>query len=320
MPLQGQIETFGISEIFQLISHQDKTGTLEISSSEFGAKLRFLDGNLVEAWSDKRTPAELIGALLVRAGLITPVQLGHALDMQRQNLRRIGDILIRIGALRISEFREMLLLQHRETVYRVLQLQRGSFRFLPEPVEIEEGVSAPMELDTLLMEGFRQIDEWPKVRAKVPSDRTVYTRVKEALVPGDLTSEEARVLPMIDGTHTVRELIDLSRLGEFNAWQAIANLFERGLLTPVRATRRTPPEPKTVQSRRMLDALVAAGVLGVAALLWLLSASLGVESSVGNLHSAVTGAREEAAQVVRRASDWRETVPSSWPHLEVVRR
>ena len=89
MALQGTIESFGISEIFQLIDHQGKSGTLKIHTSDGVARIRFLDGRLVEAWPDKRSPAEMIGSRLVRSGLVTSVQLGHALEQQRQNLSQL---------------------------------------------------------------------------------------------------------------------------------------------------------------------------------------------------------------------------------------
>jgi hypothetical protein len=308
MPLQGNIESFGVSEIFQLISQQGKTGTLEIQTPHGLARLRFLEGNLLEAWPDKRTPAEYIGSLLVRSGLVTAAQLAQALDAQRQSLRRLGDILLRMGAVRIADFQGVLALQHRETAYRLLQLRRGSFRFVPGPVEAEEGVSVPMDVGELLMEGFRQLDEWPKLLERVPSEKQVYGRVAETPEAIDLNRAESRVYQLVDGTLTVREVVDRARLGEFVGWEALAHLCEKGLITPLGAARHVRVEPKPVRPSRLPDALAALGLAALAAALVFLFAGQGVDTA-RRLGQAARQAREQASEVAERGMRWEVAAP-----------
>lgn len=303
MPLQGNIETFGISEIFQLISQQGKTGTLEIQTPQGLARLRFLDGNLLEAWPDKRTPAEYIGSLLVRSGLVTAAQLAQALDAQRQSLRRLGDILVRMGVVRVADFQGVLALQHRETAYRLLQLRRGSFRFVPGPVEPEEGVSVPMDVGELLMEGFRQIDEWPKLLERVPSEKQVYGRVAETPEATHLDRAQSRVYQLVDGTRTVREVVDRARLGEFVGWEALAHLCEKGLVTPLGAARHARAEPKPARPSRVPDALAALGLAVLAAALVFLFAGQGADTA-RRLAQAARQARAEASAVAERGRQW----------------
>jgi hypothetical protein len=310
--LQGTLESFGISEIFQLVSQQGKTGTLEIDSGEGVARIRFLEGRLLEAWPDKRSPTELIGTLLVRAGLITPPQLDHALTVQRESLRPLGDILIRLGALRLAEFQEVLTLQHRDTVYRLLRLRRGSFFFRTEPVEVDEGVSAPMDVGSLLMEGFRQLDEWPKLLERVPGEGRVCLRT-EASMPSGLSREESRVLGLVDGAATVRQIVDRSRLGEFVAREALSRLLADELVVPAEVVRQAAPV--TGSTRRWaagpaLDALLSL-VLLVATLLSL--AVTGSGGQVLRLTTAVSAARAEAHALQERARAWSRAEPQVWP-------
>ncbi|WP_025321377.1 DUF4388 domain-containing protein [Deferrisoma camini] len=268
MSLQGTLDSFNLSELLQLIAHQGKTGTLEIEVDRSVARLRFRDGRLVEAWPDRRSPAELIGARLVRAGLITPAQLGMALERQRQSLRRLGDILVSMGVLRLGEFREVLTLQHRETVYRLLGLNRGSFRFRDEPVELEEGVSVPLDVGELLMEGFRQIDEWPRLQEKIPSDRMVLVRRAGGGLPEDLDPVAVKVLSLVDGVASVREIVDRARVGEFRGMEALAELMDRGLVQPAGVSRSVRAKKPRLRRRPPWD--LAGGLVLAAAGLWLL--------------------------------------------------
>jgi hypothetical protein len=310
MPLAGSIQSFGISEILQLVSHQGKTGTLEIQTGDGVAKLRFRDGNLVEAWPDNRTPAELIGSLLVRSGLISPVQLRQALDRQRQNLSRIGDVLIRMGAIRISEFQEMLALQHRETVYRLLRVKRGRFRFTPEPVELEEGIGTPLDVGSLLMEGFRQIDEWPRLLGKISSERHVFSPVPDAEVSGELTPDEEKVLPLVDGVSTVRQIINRCRMGDFGGWAALTGLFEKGHITPVGmgVAPRVPVVKRSPNAalRLLPDVVVALALVALAFGLVAFSATTG-GSPAREVASGLREMRASGVETSQRTRMWEDS-------------
>ena len=315
MALNGTIESFGISEIFQLIEHQGKTGTLQIHTGDGMAKIRFMDGRLMEAWPDKRSPAELIGTRLIRAGLVTPVQLGHALEQQRQNLRRLGDILTRMGAVRISEFQATLAVQHRETVYRLLRLKRGRFEFISEAVEQEEGISLPMDVGGVLMEGFRQMDEWPDLLKKIPSEKSIYARVEGVTIPGNLPDLEAKILGLIDGVLTVREIVDRARAGDFGGWEAMVGLFDRGLITPVGSVRRPRPVAQPVRAGRAVDWATGALLICAATALVLIFSSPRL-TDYRSLWQVIRVPVASVAVTNARATAWSKREPSRWPDLK----
>ncbi len=316
--LTGNLETFSLSEVLQLISHQDKTGVLEIETGQGTARLRFLEGRLVEAWPDRRSPAELIGALLIRAGVITPTQLAHALERQRRSLKRLGDILVSMGVLRLKDFQEILALQHRETVYQLLTLKRGRFRFKDEPVELEEGAGVPMDVGELLMEGFRQIDEWPRVREKIPSDRVVMGRVAGISVPPDLTEEERRVLGLVDGVATVQEVADRARLGRFRGTEILADLYDRGLIQPVGSGRIRRAEPvRPAPKGRWTDAAAAALLLLAATGMVLLGTGMTTGRKAGGVTATWRELRAVRNDWTRALVWWRRPADLRWPPVDL---
>src|SRR5204863_324941 len=79
----------------------------------------FVEGNVVKAEQSSRERAELLGNMLVRAGVVTGDQLDTALVTQERTLRRLGDILIEIGACDRAALKEMARLQTTETIYRL---------------------------------------------------------------------------------------------------------------------------------------------------------------------------------------------------------
>ncbi len=133
------------------------------------------------------------------------------------------------------------------------------------------------------MDGLRMLDEWRALGDAVPSDDSVFQRIGQlkayqARVGESAEMENAaRIFRLVDGRLTARRLIDLSRLGNFEATRVLAELRRRGLIELVEGKRarmarrgekppRVPILPilKVELATTMPILLLAAGVYGVA--------------------------------------------------------
>src|SRR5690349_23746825 len=94
MALTGTLEDFGIAEILQLIGQQAKSGVLHLASRDDEIHILIADGCVVSAEYAGRKQKERLGAMLLRAELITREDLDRALATQSRTLRRLGDILV----------------------------------------------------------------------------------------------------------------------------------------------------------------------------------------------------------------------------------
>ena len=97
--LKGTLKDFGIAEILQLIGQQQKSGVLHLKIAGRGDPRRACPRGAscpgrVRPGASQR---ELLGAMLVRAELISERELEQALEEQRRTLRRLGDILAEQG-------------------------------------------------------------------------------------------------------------------------------------------------------------------------------------------------------------------------------
>jgi hypothetical protein len=259
--LKGTLKDFGIAEILQLIGQQAKSGVLHLESRDDLIHIAIADGNVVRAESAGRKTRDRIGNLLVRAAIITPEELGYALDAQKRSLRRLGDILVDLSLVTKQDLRDMTALQTTETVFRLFHWKSGTYEFEPGDVEWDPETVTPLRAESVLMEGFRQVDEWPLVRRRISSTAMTFERAK-ALEPdsakkvekkereqsdasfdgfGDepepkrgefasLGKNERRCYGLADPGRTVERIVDLSRLGEFETCKALLNLVNRGYL------------------------------------------------------------------------------------------
>lgn len=171
MALKGTLKDFGIADIFQLIGQQGKTGVLHLVEGDQEVHVSFKDGNVVRAESSTRKKKELLGDMLVRAGLITERQLQEALEEQKRTLKRLGDILVAAGATSRESLKEMAQLQTTETLYRLFFWKNGTYAFEVAEVDFDPETLTPVRSESVLMEGFRRVDEWPLIRKKSRTTR-----------------------------------------------------------------------------------------------------------------------------------------------------
>jgi hypothetical protein len=179
MALTGTLKDFGIAEILQLIGQQAKSGVLHLKSRQDEIHILMAHGNVVSAEYAGRKAREKLGNLMVRAGLLTQGQLDLALDTQKRTMRRLGDILVGLKAVSKEDLREMTALQTTETVYKLFHWKSGTYEFEPGDVEWDRETVAPLRAEWLLMEGFRQVDEWPMIRRKITSLAMTFERLRD---------------------------------------------------------------------------------------------------------------------------------------------
>ncbi len=237
MALIGTLEDFGIAEILQLIGQQGKTGELLVENRGERVHVLMSDGNVVSAEKAGRARPDRLGERLVRAGLLARADLDTALQVQRRTLRRLGDVLVELRLVTPGVLKTMAALQTSETLFRLFGWKRGKYAFEPGPVEWDRATMTPIRAEAVLMEGFRQIDEWPIVRRRITSPQMTFERRDPPPGAVRLGPRELAVLALIEPGRTVEALVDRSCLGRFETSKALLALVDAGSLEAI------PPSP-----------------------------------------------------------------------------
>jgi hypothetical protein len=256
MALSGTLKDFGIADILQLIGHQTKTGRLTLKSGNDEVEVFFIDGNVVFASEKARKSQNLLGNLLLRAELLSQEQLDEALATQQRTLKRLGDILIESRSVTHQQFAQMMRLQTTETLYKLFGWKTGSYEFSQEDVDSSRSTFEPIRAESILLEGFRRMDEWPSVRKKVPWTEATFEKVREldtrdlpSIDDGGLgldgggesggkpTEKHKLIYKLAGGGKDAQKIIDASRLGEFEALKGLNELVEWGFLRAVPPAR-----------------------------------------------------------------------------------
>ena len=263
MALEGTLRDFSLADIFQLIGLQRKTGVLTLRGKDDTVTVTFLDGKVVGADSLNRRLENRLGTVLMKTGFLTQDQLNRALDIQKETLQRLGFILTHYGIISHESLREAIQLQITQIVYRLFRWHDGDYHFSQETtIEYDRDNVTPISAESILMEGARMIDEWPIIEKRIRSYDMVFRKKltdQEIVVVGAddadeidfdgtaarrrkhtftesirITQEENAIYTMVDGTMTVGEIVEVSRLPEFDTNKALYELLTRDLIEEVR--------------------------------------------------------------------------------------
>jgi hypothetical protein len=326
MALRGTLKDFGIADILQLIAQQQKTGVLHLKNRDDEVHISFKDGLVVRAQSVSRKRKDLLGDMLVRAELISEKDLTFALEEQRRTLKRLGEVLVASAAITRERLREMAHLQTSEILYKLFTWNAGTYEF--EGVDVEADPDSPsIRSESVLMEGFRRVDEWPMIRKRIPSSRMSFERVKDppatveaahddvdidaafggaavsAAGPATVGPNEKRVFELVLPGRTVDKIVDLSRCGEFEACKALFVLLNGGYL------RAVPPRESDVQEEpiaglvraSLFEKLIAGiGRVAVTVIILALAIPLLLGVKVGGLTLAEPGSQRFADPATQR--------------------
>jgi len=236
--LRGNLTDFGIAEVFQLIGQQRKTGVLVIEEGRLHVRLAFDGGAVVWAAPVGSSDHAVLGDRLVRCGLLTRARLAELEAEGESSARSLPALIVASGAVREEDLAQVRDLLTRDTIFQVLRLQTGSFDFTAQTVRHDQPSSALLPAEQILMDGLRMVDEWRTFADFVPSGDIVFEATGSLedyrrRVQGDsrqrLPSIE-RVFQLVDGRLPVSRIIDLSRVGTFEATRALAELRRNALI------------------------------------------------------------------------------------------
>ena len=279
MSLDGNLRVFSLTEVFQMLGMQRKSGVLTVEGPKDTISVSFLSGRVVSVESSSNRIDDRLGSLLVKAGRLSEAELASALELQRKRQERLGKLLLTKEIVRAEDLREALRIQVNRILFTAFGWTDGRFRFAPQAViEHDPDVFPPLPTESILLEAARTLDELPRAEQKVPSSELVFRRVSSAhamrLVAGSTSNEEgappvskreAETWKWIDGRRTVGEIRDRAFLSDLDVLKGISDLLDRGLIEEghPRAAPR-PAEPARRRAVPMAAILISIPVIAAA--------------------------------------------------------
>lgn len=269
--LRGNLQDFGIAEVFQLIGQQRKTGMLNITNGGREVCLAFDAGSVVWARPASQLEYEVLGQRLIRCGYLTSDALNSLHDGAKSSGRSVRALLVSEGVATEVDLETVETLVTHDTIFDVLRWTDGSFDFLSQAVRHNRPKEKLLGAEQILMDGLRMVDEWQTFRDSVPPLDCILEqcgsidayREKSRRDGGQNSENIEKIYQLVDGRLTLQRIIDLSRLGMFDAARIVADMIGAGLIVAVETQQAGAGENEFQHGRSLGQKLafsVAAGV------------------------------------------------------------
>lgn len=236
MALKGNLKDFSISQLLNLISVAQKTGTLIVERSPERVWICFKDGKVSYARAGQE---ENLAAILYRAKKLTAAQF-RAIQEKAVNIsdKELGLLLINAGYLSQQDI--ILSLQHYFTaiVNRVFFWDEGLFRFENDLLPPPDKITVRINLENIIIEGTRRLKEQEQLADEIPS---LDVALKFTDRPGatlrnlSLSADEWRVVSFINPKNTIRQIGLATKKTDMEIRRIVYSLLQAGIVELVRA-------------------------------------------------------------------------------------
>jgi tetratricopeptide (TPR) repeat protein len=242
MAIKGSLKEASLPDVIQLLFLGRRTGCLALADRHNFGTIYFDEGHIVFATIVNRR--DRLGDIMLASGRITPEQLAAAIEQQRDDRdRKLGEILVEQGAIGRPELEQYIRHQIEEAVYYLFTWSSGTFNFEAGVRPEREDLLVRINPEFLLLEGARRVDEWSLIEKKIPSFDIIFSvdRAHIGESAPELSAEQQRLLPLLDGTRDVQQVFDRSGLTEFEAGKALFGLITAGFAHRVGTSEATAP-------------------------------------------------------------------------------
>jgi uncharacterized protein DUF4388 len=231
---EGALSNTTFPSLLYTILRRGETGVLGLRDGPIEKSLYVGDGKPLFATSSD--PEDRLGTLYLKAGRITIANLLKALDTATATKKRLGTVLVEMGAIKAQDLVEGVLSQVKSTILSLFQWRHGRYRYAPGPLPTDEVITLRLNADRLVLDGVRGIDRWERVWEAVGHLDASYQATKDGedrVRALKLSPDDAAVLSRCDHPAPLQELCAQSKLSNFDVCRLVWALKTLGLVKRV---------------------------------------------------------------------------------------
>ncbi len=230
MNLQGDFEGLTLASIFQMLCSDQKTGVLTVTCDREESRVFFEQGTIVYASASLKESR--LGFLMRTDGVISPQQLQKCLAQAKEEKTHMGKLLVDKGYISLDTIKKYNTKQVEVILYNLLFWEKGQFEYEDADLDLKGMIITQLNPMKLILEASRRIDELSILKKSIPSDRIIFTMSGKVQRNEEinLNANEWRVLSLIDGSRTVRHIIDDSGYDEYAVYKIIFSVISSGLI------------------------------------------------------------------------------------------
>jgi HD-like signal output (HDOD) protein len=221
---QGDIAQFAPADLLLFLCHMNKEGVLSVRQGEASLNLSFRRNLLVDGSCD--ATEELVLETLTQRRAAAPETLAYLRQAREETGLPLAHVADQVAWLSVSEADRAFAAGMRETVFRLLLWESGTFQFTEIPVDDNPRL-APVDGPALVMDLTREVDEYRELLRDLGSlDRPVRAVVR----PAEASAAEHYVLAHAGTSNSAQDLLGTAPFPRLTAAGAVATAIDRGWL------------------------------------------------------------------------------------------
>ena len=235
--LAGDLAIVSIADVLLLLQDRGYTGSVSLSHGRARMDIYLGQGRVDFAGAQGVADEFLIGRFLVSGAHVSPETLAKIIEERRRdnNKELLGAYLCARGLLASTGLHKAMAKQTAALVFESLRWGSGRFSFRPLtelPAQAREaGLALPV--DGLILEGLRRVEEWRVIEQEIGDFDMTFVRNEDKLASfgrGQLLREEAAIADLVNGRNTVRDIIQISKMGSYDVTQVLFRLLRSKLI------------------------------------------------------------------------------------------
>lgn len=238
--LEGDLAAIQLPDVLSFIAMIRQTGKLVLRVRQLERSIIWKDGEIVFATSNSKEHS--LGQFLLANGKITQEQFAESHRRVTPTLRH-GKVLVMMGALSPKDLWWSVKHQVLEILYSLFAWKEGKFYFCElDDASSQERITLSINTSSVIMEGIRRMDESARIREKITGPEMVFARVpgiEPNLDELDLSEQEMGLIGNIDGVRTIRELVGMSSMTEFEVTRSLFQLLSARVIEIVQQSKGT---------------------------------------------------------------------------------
>ena len=250
MSLKGNLETFLLHSILQLLHNDSKTGVFKANRDDDEVKIYFYEGDIIYAMGSKKE--NRLGNLLLKRSLISKAELNECLLGAQEKKQALGKYLVVNNKISVDILKELLQRQTENIIYNLFLWNKGDFEYRDAKLRMDGIINIQLNVMKVILEASRRIDELAIFKKQVPNDKIILKVCERIEGKGkiDFSPTELRMLTLVNGRRTVREILNesgfdgFSAHDEFQAYKTIHSLISSGMIEKVEQVHKKPNQPK----------------------------------------------------------------------------
>lgn len=227
--LKGSLDDFSLEDIFWLVERAHNTGELKVTRPSGMGSFYFRDGHIY--WAESNLLRESLSSQLVRAGIVTQIQLKDA-EARGVAGERLGEGLASLGVVTGEELTAAYRDRIGDVTFELLRQNLGEFDWEGQS-KAEPDFSFSLSVEEVMRVASERFAELERIKQDIPSEMSVLaisSGTPDEVSAITVSAEQWKMLALVNGGNTVADIGRSADLNDLSVLRLLHGMVARGLL------------------------------------------------------------------------------------------